>query len=95
MFVCAVQEYKVFDRPNKTTLQMTDVASYIIEGGGGSWTYERQPDGTTLWKQSNTLVLRNTPFAKLLRPAVHYFLRRNTRLAMYNAKKIIEKTHRT
>src|SRR5262245_50223347 len=90
-FVCAVLEYKVFDRPQKTTLQMTDVASYIVEGGGGSWTYEAQGGGNTRWTQSNSLVLRDTLLAKFLRPLVRWSLARNTRRSMRKARRILER----
>ncbi|MEP7168481.1 MAG: SRPBCC family protein [Bacteroidota bacterium] len=35
-------EYKLFERPHKTSLRMTNINSSLVIDGGGSWTYEDQ-----------------------------------------------------
>lgn len=82
-------QYKLSDRPHKTTLVMSNLNSKIVIGGGGSWRYNLQ-DGKTLWTQNNTLILPDNLMGKLLKPIVAMGLRRTTRLAMKRAKKILE-----
>lgn len=88
--VRAVFQYKQFDRPVRTSLAMEDVESAWIEGGGGSWSYERQGEGT-LWTQTNSLRIRPGGWRTLLAPLVRAQLRRTTRKAMSRAKRIVER----
>jgi len=78
-------QYKLFDRPRRTSLALVEVASRWLVGGGGSWAYELV-DGGTAWTQTNTLVLRPLPRAALLQPLVARHLRSATRRAMWLAK---------
>jgi hypothetical protein len=82
-----VVRYKQYERPHKTSLAMTDVASAWMQSGGGSWLYEDDGAGTR-WTQTNSLVLR--PWAGLLTPLVRWQLRRSTRQAMLAAKRKLE-----
>ena len=81
--------YKLSDRPVRTSLAMTDSSSRLITGGGGSWAYEAR-DGGTLLAQQNTLSVRDGVVGALLSPLVRWQLRRLTRKALLNAKRIIE-----
>jgi len=38
--------YKVSQRPYKTALSMEDIKPKWISGGGGSWRYKEQEEGT-------------------------------------------------
>ncbi len=69
--------YKLEDKPNKTSLAMTETRSVLIKGGGGSWKYEPKGQGT-LWTQTNTLILKDGFFYALLRPIITIQLKRNT-----------------
>jgi polyketide cyclase/dehydrase/lipid transport protein len=81
--------YKQDNRPHKTSLAMTNTISPIIAGGGGSWQYIPLNNGTT-WTQTNTLILKGTILARMLRPLVVAAMRRTTRKSMQLAKKMIE-----
>ena len=87
--VCADFVYKQNDRPHKTSLAMENIESRLIEGGGGSWQYTARGNGT-LWTQTNTIVLRNTLMAKLLRPVLAMGMRYSTKQAMKKAGRLIE-----
>jgi len=81
--------YRQYDRPNKTSLVMTNTRSSFIKGGGGSWKYLNR-DGGTLWTQTNTLILKKNTLLFLLRPFIVLKLKQSTRTAMERAKQIIE-----
>lgn len=81
--------YKLDDRPHKTTLVMVNTSSPLIEGGGGSWEYLPEGDGT-IWTQTNTIILKGVLLARLLKPFISLAMKRNVRNAMEKAKKIIE-----
>lgn len=85
----AVFEYKLFDRPRRTTLALTELRAPAIAGGGGSWSYEAKNGGTE-WTQTNTLRLKNRFVFWLLGKHVHNSLERATRVAMSNAKRMLE-----
>jgi hypothetical protein len=85
----ATLAYKIYDRPNKTTLVFTDVKSPVIDGGGGSWQYIRKDNGTQ-WIQMGSCTIKNRPLMKLLVPLIKSMLRYNMKSAMKLAKKIIE-----
>jgi len=68
---------------------MEDVAARWLAGGGGSWDYAADGDGT-LWTQTNTLILRPRLLGPVLGPFVARSLRRSTRTAMARAKAILE-----
>lgn len=81
--------YKVSDKPNKSTLAMADIRSFLFCGGGGSWTYAPIGKGT-IWTRVDSLALKQ-PFCNMfLRPIVSRQLRLKIRHAMMTAKKMIE-----
>jgi len=82
-------QYKQDDRPHKTSLATTEVISPIIESAGGSWTYEEQ-GGQTLWKQTNTIILKRSFVNHLLLPFYKFLFALQTKQAMNKAKSIIE-----
>ena len=84
-----VFQYKLLDRPRRTTLVLTDVESRMIRGGGGSWSYE-PADGGTRWTQTNSLKLEDGFIARLLVPVVRWNMRKSTRRAMHAAKRLLE-----
>lgn len=84
-----VFQYKLFDRPRRTSLVLTDVESALIRGGGGSWSYEAA-DGGTQWTQTNSLKLRGGFLAWPLAPIVRGNMRKATRRAMLSAKRMLE-----
>ena len=81
--------YKVYDKPNKTTLAIHDIQSKWIDGGGGSWKYEDHQGGT-LWSQMNTRILKSTISLSILRPVITFIFKNQTRQSMQRAKKILE-----
>jgi hypothetical protein len=83
-------EYKLFERPCKTSLRMTNISFSLIVDGGGSWLYQKQADGATLWTQTNTLSLKNNLITKILMPYIERSLKRNTFESMKSLKKIME-----
>ena len=83
--------YKLDDRPNKTTLAAKEIQSPIIKSAGGSWKYEMQNDGT-LWTQTNTIVFKKNFLLPLLLPFYKLIFEYQTKIAMKNAKKLIELT---
>ena len=87
--VRAVFQYKQFERPVRTSLALEDVESVWIEGGGGSWSYERHADGT-LWTQTNSLRIRAGFWRALFVPWIRGQLRTSTRKAMLRAKQHVE-----
>jgi hypothetical protein len=82
-------EYKLNDRPNKTTLAMSSASSKWIIGGGGSWQYTTIENGTK-WTQTNSLVLKDHFLTRIFCPLFKYSLRWSTIQAMKRAKKKIE-----
>jgi hypothetical protein len=81
--------YKMSDRPRLTTLVMSDSNSWCLKGGGGSWKYESR-NGSTLWTQNNTLVLKDGVIGKILRPVFSMILNQTTRNIMKRAKRKLE-----
>ena len=81
--------YKTSDPPRLTTLVMSELNSFWIKGGGGSWKYE-ELNGSTRWTQHNTLILRGGFFGMLFRPLFAWTLTRMTRRMMARAKVILE-----
>ena len=86
--VACVFQYKVFERPLRTSLAMTDVVSPVLAGGGGAWTYAAQ-DGGTLWTQTNTLVFKNALLGLCFGALARWQLRRGTRTAMRAAQRLL------
>ena len=82
--------YKTMQRPHLTSLVMSDLNSFWIKGGGGSWKYEEN-DRKTLWTQHNTLVLRDDLLGRIFRPLFAFVLARATRQMMARAKARIER----
>ena len=80
-----VLQYKLFDRPRRTSVVLVDVKSRWVTGGGGSWSYE-SASGGTLWTQTNSLELKHAWLGALAR----WTLRRETQRAMKAAKRMLE-----
>jgi len=85
----AIFQYRQFDRPTRTSLVMEEVRAFLIEGGGGSWSYEPSGEGT-LWTQSNTLIVNSGWWWRPLIPLVRYQLRASTKGSMGRAKALLE-----
>jgi hypothetical protein len=68
---------------------MSDLNSFWVRGGGGSWKYQEN-DGKTLWTQHNTLVLRDDLLGRIFRPLFAFVLVMTTRQLMARAKANIE-----
>jgi hypothetical protein len=81
--------YRLFRRPERTSAAFVDMSSRWVTGGGGSWEYVPQGDGTA-WTQTNTLELRPGLLSQLLAPLVGRNLRVSMRRAMAKAKEILE-----
>lgn len=81
--------YKMSDRPRLTTLVMSDIDSFFIKGGGGSWKYEAQ-NGSTLWTQHNILILRDDFIGLIFRPLFELFLKMTTKRIMRRARLKLE-----
>jgi hypothetical protein len=82
--------YKLYDKPNKTTLVSKEISSPIIELIGGSWTYEERAQ-QTLWTQKGTIVFKNNFLLYLLLPVFKVVVNILTKKAMKNAKREIER----
>lgn len=82
--------YKTSERPRLTTLAMTDMNSFWLKGGGGSWKYDEK-EGKTFWTQHNTLIIRDDFLGRLFRPLFAIVLAFTTRQMMKRAKALIEK----
>lgn len=81
--------YTTMRRPHLTALAMSDLNSFWLRGGGGSWKYEEN-GGKTLWTQHNTLVLRDGVLGWIARPLFALVLAITTRQLMARAKTNIE-----
>ena len=68
---------------------MKALKSFWFKKGGGSWIYEYK-EGGTLWKQANTIILRNGWLGKLAKPIFHRIFNKHLEQSMKRAKKIIE-----
>lgn len=82
-------EYRLYRRPERTSLAFTGVRSPWVVGGGGSWDYQLVPAGTR-WTQTNTLVLRPGLRSRLLAPLVRARLASGTRRSLRRAKRLLE-----
>ena len=82
-------EYKLDDKPNKTSLVARKIKSPLIEKAGGSWSYEDLKGGT-LWKQTNSIEIKDKFFLRLVKPFLKTFIQLQTRQAMTRAKKMLE-----
>jgi polyketide cyclase/dehydrase/lipid transport protein len=82
--------YKLFDKPARTSVAMTESSSRIVTGGGGAWVYEPAAGGTR-FAQANTLTFPRWAF--LIAPFLSWTLRRATRKALQNAKRMLEAPH--
>ena len=81
--------YKLERRPEKTSLAILETNSQMMSGGGGSWQYEAK-DGGTLWTQTNTVILKDAMWAKLMMPVVSKYFKDKTIQAMQKAKEMME-----
>lgn len=82
-------EYQLFRRPDRTSAAFRDVASSWMSGGGGSWRYEPENDGTR-WTQTNTLELKHPRLMRPLAPLIERNLRSSMRTAMAEARRLLE-----
>ncbi len=82
-------QYKQYERPVKTSLAMIDVRSSLVCGGGGSWSYAEEGAGTR-WTLSNTLVLRDSWWVRLIAPLIAWWAKRETDLSIARAKWMLE-----
>jgi hypothetical protein len=85
----ATFQYRQFDRPTQTSVAMQETSSWLIEGGGGSWSYARCAGGTT-WTQTNTLLIKPGWWRRLLVPSVRWQLASSTAKAIAKARSILE-----
>ena len=85
----SIFEYKLEERPTRTSLSMKNSNKSFLIGGGGSWHYEDK-DGGTIWTQTNTMVLKDNLLFRILNPVFAFGLKYNTQKALKKAKKIIE-----
>ena len=83
-------EYKIEQRPNKTNLQAKDIQSSLIQAAGGTWTYEKQDEGT-LWTQTNNIVIKNSLWNSIMFPLYKNIYLSQLITAMKLAKIMIEK----
>src|SRR5687768_15334236 len=81
--------YKLDDRPHKTSLVAKEIISPFIESAGGSWSYDKIGKGT-IWKQTNTIVLKNNLMTRFMRPFYKWLFTSQTKSAMQRAKKKME-----
>jgi hypothetical protein len=82
--------YQLFRRGERTSAAFVDVESWWVAGGGGSWAYEPDANGTR-WTQTNTLELRHPRLMGLLSPMIERNLRSSMRKAMAAAASIMER----
>ena len=81
--------YKQENKPHKTSLAMKETKSFFIKGGGGSWKYQKK-DAGTLWKQTNTIILKNVFVRFFLGKYIKRVLEKETLKSMQKAKQCIE-----
>ena len=79
-------------RVRATSVTMTDIRSWLIHSGGGSWRYEEQ-NGHTLWTQVMSLTLRPGPVGILLRPLIAWGAARQLKRAMRTAAARLAESH--
>lgn len=84
-----VAEYRLYRRPERTSVTFTEVRSPWVIGGGGSWDYQVVAAGTR-WTQTNTLVLRPGLRSRVLAPLVRARLAASTRRSLRRAKGLLE-----
>jgi len=82
--------YKLYDRPNKTSLALQDIKSRWIIGGGGSWNYQ-EINGGTLWAQTNTLIFKPGFLNAIFIPLFKLRWKREIQISMLRAKRNLEK----
>jgi hypothetical protein len=82
--------YKLDERPGKTTLVAKEITSPFIESAGGSWSYEER-NGVTQWTQTNTIIFKATPILRLLLLVYKLLFSIQTKQAMKNARREMEK----
>ena len=88
--VRGVFEYKLFERPLRTSVALTEVRSPLFSGGGGSWSYQEHAGGT-LWTVTNALRFKSRLAGWMLGPWTRFALRRGTRAALRAAKLELER----
>ncbi|HET6379641.1 MAG TPA: SRPBCC family protein [candidate division Zixibacteria bacterium] len=82
-------EYQLFRRGERTSAAFVDVDSSWVGGGGGSWAYESNGDGTH-WTQTNTLELKHPRLMGFMAPMIERNLRSSMRRAMARAVAMME-----
>lgn len=84
-----VIEYRLDRRGERTSAAFTEAQSLLFSGGGGSWSYEPNGDGTD-WSTTNTLELKHRFLGRLLGPTIRRQLLASMRESMAEAKRIME-----
>lgn len=87
--LAATFQYKMDERPMKTSVAITETNSNIVKGGGGSWQYQAT-DAGTLWTQTNTVLLKKGLLGKMLRPFMSLSLAWAVKRSMQRAKLLLE-----
>ena len=77
------------ERPDKSQLVSKEVFSPIVTSADGRWTYDKIGRGT-IWRQINTIVFKPHLFNQILIPFYKFYLRRQIRKGMLEAKRSIE-----
>ena len=88
--VSGVFEYRLFERPLRTSVALVEVRSALVDGGGGSWSYAAR-EGGTLWTATNSLRFKSRVAGWILGRFVRSALRRGTRAALAAAKAELER----
>src|SRR5436309_3481372 len=78
--------YKLDDKPNKTSLVAREIESPLIESAGGSWTYDEDHTGKTIWTQTNTIRFKKNFLLPILLPFYRIIFLSQTKKAMAKAK---------
>lgn len=84
-----VFQYKLFDAPRRTSVELTEVRSPFFDGGGGAWSYEARAGGTQ-WTVTNSLRFKSRIAHRLLGTIFQRALQRGTEKAMEAARKRLE-----
>ena len=82
-------EYRLYRRGDRTTAAFTDVDSWLVSGGGGSWSYAAAGQGTD-WSQTNTVELRHSTLTGWMAPLLERTIRSGMRTGMRRAKAMLE-----
>jgi len=82
-------EYRMDRRGDRTSAAFTKTDSFLFSGGGGSWSYQADGNGTA-WSATNTFELKHRRIGRLLAPLIRRQLLSSMRESMGKAKRIME-----